>query len=118
MISEFAYKEFCQNRIAILKLLFLFFIKSQIRGTFTKLLYCSQNNTLKVSRSINPLEIIPCLLGYSPDKMLVCTVDVTAGKTGFILDDSPFSANAEIVGSNLELRCFSSKPTISITITC
>ena len=46
MISEFAYKEFCQNRTAVLKLIFLFFIKSQIRGTFTKLLYCSQNNTL------------------------------------------------------------------------
>jgi hypothetical protein len=57
-------------------------------------------------------------LGYSPDKKLVWTGHVTAGKTGFILEDSPFSANAEIVGSNPELRCFSSKPTTSITITC
>ena len=46
MISEFEYKVFCQKRTAVLKLIFLFFMISQIRGTFTKLLYCSQNDTL------------------------------------------------------------------------
>src|SRR5918996_4848224 len=109
----------CPNRIAVLLNGLFFFIKSHILSVWTKLLACSQKDTLCIFLSYSPFEMMPCSFGYFPDNMLAWAVQVTAGNTGAILEYSPIDAILDMFGNrHPDSKCLSSRPTTSINNTC
>src|ERR671918_471129 len=111
-MSELAYIVFCQKSTAVFLLFFCLMVSHNL-WDLTSELDCSQNDTLYVLLSYNPFDIIPCSLGYLPDRMLASTVDVTAGNVGSSLAVSPFSVILAIFGTRPESKCLTSRPTIS-----
>src|SRR5437868_15029940 len=97
--SELAYIEFCRKMAAVLREGSERLAISQTLSTWTSLLGCSQNITEYVSLSYSPFDIIPCSLGYFPESILACTVQVTAGKTGSIFAACPAAAILAMLGT-------------------
>src|SRR5215208_7905434 len=114
-MSELAYIVFCQKSTAVFLLFFCLMVSHNL-WALTSELDCSQKDILYVLLSYNPFAIIPCSLGYLPERMLAWTVDVTAGNVGSSFAASPFSVILAIFGTRPESKCFCSRPTTSSNI--